>query len=737
MNSNSIPVQQKLSSSIKTVTNFKKIPPIILRHPVPIVGISCVVISLTTMFAITTKQIYQSSMQILISYKLDQSVTNNSDKQKLELSKESRLKNIDNHINYDSQMKLMLSDKLLQKAVSLLKKDYPNITIQDINGQNKTGQKSSLELYKLVNNSSNDQDLSQVFVLSFQDRDPLKTKRILQALQKVYQDYNTEQKNQRVNQGLAFINHHLPKLQDDLIKAEEKLQKFRKNNNLIDPVLQSQILLKSLGDIQKQRQTIKAQIKDIESRTQNLGQAISSSTKLNNIVVNSVTGSDDSQYRNLVNEIKKTEQELARFRVLYTETHPIIQQLKQRQTVINKLLAEYSNQNTNKANNQPQLAKISSQLEQELTQLKIKYSGLIANDNALGSSEEEIKKQLDNYPSLIAEYKALISEVETHRKTRDQLLQVQNFLGVKIAQEGFDWQILTEPDLGISIGHRRWLIIIGGIFSGPILGVTFLWLWEKLNQKILSLQELQQVTHLRLLGSVPKLVNHQSVSQTKLPFIWGNKDTSNAKSVAISKLQNLKELPKHQSLDIIYQNIQILNNCLPLKSIMLTSSVPGEGKTTLALGLGASAANMHQRVLLIDANLRSPSLHKTLDLSNDWGLSLLLVDDIYTPLDNYIQPIHPAIDVLTAGPISEDVVNLLSSQRMKELIAVFESKYDLVLIDAPSVLDTVDGRIIARLCHSIVMVGRIGKVSPEQLREATEVLSQLNLLGIVGNEFYL
>jgi len=257
-----------------------------------------------------------------------------------------------------------------------------------------------------------------------------------------------------------------------------------------------------------------------------------------------------------------------------------------------------------------------------------------------------------------------------------------------------------------------------------------MWLWEKFNQKIFSLQDLQKVTNLRLLGSVPKLVNGQFASQSKLPFSWGSKE----KTMAITKLQNIKDLPNHQTLDIIYQNILILNNCRSLKSIMLTSSVPGEGKTTVALGLGASAANMHQRVLLIDANLRSPSLHTTLDLSNDWGLSLLLVDDIYTPLDNYIQPIHPAIDVLTAGPISEDVVNLLSSKRMKELIKLFESKYDLVLIDAPSVLETVDGRIIASLCNSIVMVGRIGKVSPDELREATEILSQLNLIGIVGNE---
>jgi capsular exopolysaccharide synthesis family protein len=169
---------------------------------------------------------------------------------------------------------------------------------------------------------------------------------------------------------------------------------------------------------------------------------------------------------------------------------------------------------------------------------------------------------------------------------------------------------------------------------------------------------------------------------------------------------------------------------------MLTSALQGEGKTTLDLGFGSSAARMHQRVLVIDANLRSPSLHKTLWLTNDWGLSLLLVDDINPSFHNYIQPIHPAIDVLTAGPIPEDVANLLSSERMQELMDLFAQNYDLVLIDAPSVLDTVDGRIVASLCNGIIMVGRIGKVTPNKLMEATEILSKLNLIGIIGNEVY-
>jgi capsular exopolysaccharide synthesis family protein len=185
---------------------------------------------------------------------------------------------------------------------------------------------------------------------------------------------------------------------------------------------------------------------------------------------------------------------------------------------------------------------------------------------------------------------------------------------------------------------------------------------------------------------------------------------------------------------MIYQNIQILKYPLPFKSLMLTSALPGEGKTTLVLGLVASATRMHRRVLVIDANLHNPSLHKILELSNDWGLSLLLVDETTTHFQDYIQPIHPCIDILTAGPEPEDTVKLLSSQRMKELIELFEQTYDLVLIDTSPILGTVDARIVATFCNGIVMVERMGKVTRTEVTQATEILSKLNLIGIIANE---
>ncbi|WP_210967758.1 GumC family protein [Dolichospermum flos-aquae] len=726
MATNAITLKKLLNSYTHSVVDIKKITAIALHHRWFILGISCAVMSVTSLLAITSKPTYQSYMQILVSYNSDKSLPASKPEKTTKDLQKPQLSSID----YSSQVKLMLSAKLVQKAVNLLHTDYPQMTIEDIYSNSKIDKTSSLSLTQLPVDTEVNQNLNQVFSISFTDKDPLKSKRVLQALEKVYQDYNTDQKNQRINQGLVFANNHLPQLQKDVLKAEKKLEKFRQQNNLIDPILQSKILLQSLADIQKQRQKTRAQLQDVQTRHNSIEEAIASSHQKQ---INIDDSLESRQYQALIRELKQTEKELTQARILYTEKYPIIEQLKQKKQIIVTLLQQ---QGQNKAVDINSKSKSSGQiipkLENDLTQLKVNTLGLIAHDRDLAKSEQEVRSLLSKYPNLITEYKRLVANVEIYRKTLQQLTQVQNSLGVKIAQEGFNWQILEEPALGIHIGNLRWLLIVGGILIGPILGLAAALIWGKFNNAIFYTQDLQNLTNIQLLGSVPRLGKRKDSWTSQLQSIVRDK----SKNLDISHQEIIKNLPNHQNLDIIYQNIQMLNNSLPLKSLMLTSALPGEGKTTLALGLGSSAARMHQRVLVIDANLRSPSLHKTLGLTNDWGLSLLLVDDINTSFHNYIQPIHPAIDVLTAGPIPEDVANLLSSERMQELMDLFAQNYDLVLIDAPSVLDTVDGRIVASLCNGIIMVGRIGKVTPNKLMEATEILSKLNLIGIIGNEVY-
>ncbi len=783
---------QLVIASPPSVVDIRQISTILRRRRLLILGVSCAVMSVGSLLALTTKPTYQSSMQILVNSHLNEGVKSNN----VLLGTDSTSGNL--NIEAIDYTKLMLSPMLIQKAVDSLRIKYPDITVEEIKG--KKGKQKPLIVTKVEEETGGNKVQSQVFEVSFKANDPVKTQKVLQALQLVYDDYKVQQQKERLSQGLSLFNERLPKIKNEVIQAEKNLEQFRKKNNLLNPEVQGKILLESLAETKKQLRITRAQIQDVKARYNYLHKELASSTQKALIPA---PLSQSMHYQKLLDQIHNTELALDRERLRYTDESPVVKTLvHQRQSQIALLREEIARSQGDQAdqrtpntstplaitkkdslvnkysipveltaavsaqvpknlgkqvssqdaifngevssiigeslNTQGQMAGVDQKLVSDLIDVETTAKGLSANEKSLVTSEQQIRSDLSKYQNLIAEYKHLLPEVETNRKALEQLMAAQNSLGLKIAEAGFDWQVLEEPQKGIYLGSSSLLFLLGSVVIGPLLGIATGLMRELSNDVIYSPQDFLKLTNLRLLWTVPILQPGTKKRLFNLPFGgWQKYADQSLEATSDDKLLDIDAfLPSHETLDIAYQNIQISGFPLTCKSLMLTSALPGEGKSTLALGLAVSAAHMHRRVLLIDANLRKPSLHKILQLSNDWGLSLLLIDETNTHLKDYIQPIHPAIDVLTAGPTPEDTVKLLSSDRMKELLKSFEQTYDLVLIDTPPILKTVDSRLIASVCNAIAIVSRIGQVTRTELTQATEIFSksQLNLIGIIANE---
>ncbi|MFB2769077.1 GumC family protein [Pelatocladus sp. BLCC-F211] len=749
--------------SQKDTADIKQISTILFRRRFLILGISCVVISVAGILALKAKPTYQSSMQLLVSSDIAEAetasnISTNTNKNTGEYTFKG--------VEYNPQLGLIFSSKLIQKAVNSLHSEYPDLTVEDIKGKHKNPQKRPLAITVIDAGGGTNQVFGQVFELSFESNDPIKAQKVLQALQKVYKDYELQQRKQRLDQALNFVNVRLTKIKQEVKQAEGNLEKFRKKYNLIDPEVQGKILLENLAEIKKQLQTTRAQLQDVQARHKNLQKEIAYSPQ--NIPLPSPVSQSNS-YQSLLDEIQKTELSLSEERQRFTDDSPVVQNLiQQHQSQLDLLQKEIERSLSNKdltkqatdtklensskwevlkralaeekpSPEQPQLipgllGEIDQKLMQQLIEVQTTAEGLRANEQSLTESEKQVRSELSKYPSLISEYNRLLPEVQATRKKLEQMTAAQQALGLRIAQTGSDLQVLEEPLRGTDLGSNSLLFILGGIILAPLVSVGTAIMRELSDDVVYSPQELQKLTHLRLLATVSKLSKPRRDKQLlNLAKIWRShtdqdKDTSQTKTLPV-----YAAWPSHESLDIAYQNLQIITSSVSSKSVMLTSAQPKEGKTSIALGLAVSAARMHKRVLLIDANLREPSLHKTLELSNNWGLSLLLLDESNTSDQDYIQPVHPLIDVLTAGSPVEDPVKLLSSGRMKELLESFEQTYDLVLIDAPAILKTVDARILATLCDRIIMVSRVGKVSQADLIQATDILKNLNLVGVIAN----
>jgi capsular exopolysaccharide synthesis family protein len=682
-------------------------------------GVLAGVLSIATVVSLTAEPTYQSTMQILIeaNYKGRRDVP----------QAEAEFSDTNIEIDYATQINVMRSALLIQRAVDLLKPEYPTITIKQV--------KRSLLLAPLVEEDS-DAKYTKIVEANYIANDPVKTQKVLQTIYKVYQAYNREQQEQRLKKGLQFINEQIPGVRKQVEQSENLLRDFRTNQNLIDPELQAATINNSLNSVVQQRQNLRAQFQDTEARYKVLQQQVGSSPQT---ALASSRLSQSPRYQTLLNELQRTDLLLAARRGTYTDADPGVQKLVElRQTQQSLLQAEQGRvvgadaAQLNAANSnflsQGQRTGIDINLTGQLAEVQTVLSALQAQDVSLAKSEQNLRNQFNRFPAQIAEYNRLVPLVQINREKLQQLLRAQQELSLEIARGGFEWQALEQPLLGLQIGPNVTQNLLLGLVAGLMLGGVAAFLREVMDDAVHTSDELEKQVSIPLLGMTPELPQSKASEPiVSLPF--GKPKILEPWTVQVSNWP-----PSWASLDLIYKNIQLLNTTeSSLRSIMITSALAGEGKSTLALGLALSAARLHQRVLLIDADLRHPNLHQMLNLPNEQGLSTLLESDANVPNHTGIQSSGAYIDILTAGPVPLDAANLLSSQRMQELMAKFEDTYDLILVDAPPVLGMVDAILAASFCSGVLLVSRMGKVTRTELNQATAMLSKLNTIGVVAN----
>ncbi|RUT39413.1 polysaccharide biosynthesis tyrosine autokinase [Paenibacillus anaericanus] len=199
------------------------------------------------------------------------------------------------------------------------------------------------------------------------------------------------------------------------------------------------------------------------------------------------------------------------------------------------------------------------------------------------------------------------------------------------------------------------------------------------------------------------------------------------------------EQPKSANADLfrsIRSNIRYTRVGGEIRSILVTSSLPEEGKSTVAMNLAIAMAETGRTVLLIDGDLRSPTVHKAFNLTNWVGLSSILVDQ--TRLEECIYSIQDVqgLSVLTSGPVSPNPAELLGSEGMKELFAELSERWDTIVIDSSSVLMPFsDVLTLARMTEGVLLVVKSGKVLQKHAIAAKQLLEQqgAHLLGAVLN----
>jgi capsular exopolysaccharide synthesis family protein len=185
----------------------------------------------------------------------------------------------------------------------------------------------------------------------------------------------------------------------------------------------------------------------------------------------------------------------------------------------------------------------------------------------------------------------------------------------------------------------------------------------------------------------------------------------------------------------IRTNIHFLNEDEKINLLVVSSPGRWEGKSTIIANTAISVAQQREKILLIDGNLRNPSIHHLFKLSNTVGLT-----DVLTGKTPFCEAVTRCninnLDILTSGPIPLDPAELLESNRMKELLAHVKPLYDLILIDSPSVLEVTDTKVLANLCDGVILVVQKSKTKLEAAQESKKILEFVKapLVGVIVNQ---
>ncbi len=647
-------------------------------------------------------------------------------------------------LDYETQIEVLESPSVLDPIVQKLAVRYPDLEYESFI----TLGKSPLTIEQL-------QD-TKILQISYIDPDPEKIQFVIDSLAEAYLAYSLDERRAGVNQSIEFVKKQLPSVQNKVDELQEKLQTFRQQYNFLDPGAQSTLLAQKQATFEEKY--FDTQVKLNETKTsynilQNqLGKAPRQAIATSYL-------SESPRYQKLLNDLQAIEIDLANESTRFSAENPIILDLEDKKSKLLVLLEQEANRllgnSLSSAVDYSASPGSTSSLRAELDSKYIEAANTLEvleiRESALASAIDKLNKDIEQMPILIRQYTDLQREVAVATRSLDRFLEAQATLQLQASQQALPWQTISSPEVTeepISPNIPRNLAL--GVIGGLLMGMGAALLAERLDPVFHSSEEIKESVNLPILGLIPtqkdlKPQIASSKGQLTLPQLQIGGSTlelAQSSSPPVSKQENKNRRynasPFLESFRSLNTNISLLGSDSPLNSIVISSSIPSEGKSTISSHLAQASSAMGQRVLLIDADLRRPQVHRWTGLKNDKGLSNILATglDVEAAIQKVTQ--WENLSVITAGDIPPDPTRLLASVRMQELMdrLLQSHDYDLIIYDTPPILGFADGRILASRTNGVVLVVRIGKTDRSLLKQNIDNLRVANVpvLGLVANQ---
>ena len=569
-----------------------------------------------------------------------------------------------------------------------------------------------------------------VLKISIIGDDASQNHKLLEAISQAYLRYSLSQRQQRLSEGLRFLDLQAPSLEEKTNQLQAQLARFRETNNLLQPTEEGVALKTQLATLENQRSelsadrsrllSVRGSIEDGTLTAQGFQEAIGTANT-GTITSNrgdglSVVGSGQA----LLEQLTKVEQELAEAQARFTPSSTIVRGIQARRDGMIPLLR-------------------SNQLEAVSAALTLNANRLQSLDRQMDRLTSVFQRQ----PALIKQFEDLQQRLTIAQENQAGFLKSRENFQLELAQRSVPWSVISAPQVSpdpVKPSIRRNLAL--GMLLGLVGGVAAGLIRDRFDHVFHNPSEVRDDIKQPLLGHVPHVAFFKGVREDRR-FLLAELDKSSSPASTDASEEQRKAIGYQrffyqEAFRNLYTSLRFLNSDRPLRSIAITSSQPSEGKSLVNILLAKTLSEMGQRVLIVDSDLRKPQLHQRLGLDNLIGLSNLLSGDANRWQDA-IQPVPGYANwfAITSGRRPPDPARLLGSPRMADFVQeVAESgQFDLILYDTPPVIGLADALLVAEQLDGMVLLVSLARVDRSLPREAIERIRSAGapLLGILTN----
>lgn len=526
--------------------------------------------------------------------------------------------------------------------------------------------------------------------LSYQSTDPRHARDVVNTLAQVYQERNLAFKSLEASKTVEFIESQLNTTRNDLDSAEKNLQDFKSGSGTVTLDAASTDLVQRLADFDSQLSTLGLQKKQLAFSTAALREAMRKGT----VYTPAVGLKDDTAIGGLTARLAELDVQRRTLLNELGERHPQVKALKaQIDELQSKLLATY--EATLKG-----LGRQETALKQELGRYEGQFRQLPAAERELAKLLRLSKVSADSYTFLL----------QKHEEAR--LAKAATISSISVVDTAM------TPNFPIKPNKKKNLVL--GLLLGLLLGTGLVFFTEYLDDTIKDSEGARRVLGAPVLAVIPFIpLDEQQGSDLHSSMITHLRP----KSAIAEAFRSLRTSIHFSAIN------------REKKVLLTTSTFPGEGKTTISANLAITLSQTGARVLVIDGDLRRPSLHTKFGHSKVPGLSEALAGDV--PVDGILHDTGiPGLSLLTAGTTPPNPAELLGSEKMADLLIALREQYDHIIIDAPPVLAVTDAPLLTSRCDMVLVVLETERVPVKAAQRMVEMLANVHapVGGIVIND---